>query len=87
MADEECGRKEPGGRDLDVVGDIESSCTRTRRPETVKNFLAYVRVRSVRRTIFHRVIRDFMIQGGGMTPDMKEKGDQGADQERGRQTA
>ena len=42
-------------------------------PVTVKNFLAYVNSKFYDGTIFHRVIESFMIQGGGMTPDMKEK--------------
>ncbi len=42
-------------------------------PETVKNFLKYVRWGHYDGTIFHRVIPDFMIQGGGLTPDMKKK--------------
>jgi cyclophilin family peptidyl-prolyl cis-trans isomerase len=40
-------------------------------PETVKNFLEYVDAKYYDGLIFHRVIPDFMIQGGGFTPDMK----------------
>ncbi|MEN3111650.1 peptidylprolyl isomerase [Uliginosibacterium paludis] len=42
-------------------------------PETVANFLRYVDDKHYDGTIFHRVIKDFMIQGGGMLPDMSEK--------------
>lgn len=42
-------------------------------PKTVENFLQYVKDDFFNGTIFHRVIPDFMIQGGGFTPDMKQK--------------
>ncbi len=42
-------------------------------PETVQNFLAYVDAKYYDGTIFHRVIPNFMIQGGGFTADMKRK--------------
>jgi len=42
-------------------------------PKTVDNFLRYARWGHYDGTIFHRVIPDFMIQGGGFTPDMKQK--------------
>lgn len=42
-------------------------------PKTVENFLKYTRDGFYDRTVFHRVIAGFMIQGGGFTPDMTEK--------------
>ena len=42
-------------------------------PKTVANFLAYVESGHYDQTIFHRVIPDFMVQGGGMSAGMKEK--------------
>lgn len=42
-------------------------------PETVKNFLTYVREGFYSNTLFHRVIQGFMVQGGGFNTDMDEK--------------
>lgn len=42
-------------------------------PKTVANFLAYVETGHYDNTIFHRVIKNFMIQGGGMKPGMDQK--------------
>ena len=42
-------------------------------PKSVANFLAYIKDGFYNHTIFHRVIDNFMIQGGGFTQDMKEK--------------
>ncbi len=44
-----------------------------RAPKTVANFLDYVKSGFYKGTIFHRVIPGFMVQGGGFTPDMKQK--------------
>ena len=54
-------------------GDIKVELDPEKAPETVKNFLAYVNAGYYDGTIFHRVIRGFMIQGGGLTADMKDK--------------
>ena len=42
-------------------------------PKSVENFLAYVDSGFYNGTVFHRVIKDFMIQGGGFDPNMKQK--------------
>jgi peptidyl-prolyl cis-trans isomerase A (cyclophilin A) len=42
-------------------------------PKSVANFLSYVKAHHYDGTIFHRVIPNFMVQGGGFTADMKEK--------------
>lgn len=54
-------------------GDILLELFPDKAPETVKNFLRYVDDGFYDNTIFHRVIPDFMIQGGGMDARMKEK--------------
>jgi peptidyl-prolyl cis-trans isomerase A (cyclophilin A) len=55
------------------MGDITIELMKDRAPVSVENFLQYVKDGHYNGTIFHRVIRGFMIQGGGMTPDMTEK--------------
>lgn len=54
-------------------GDITIELDQLQAPITVKNFLKYVSEKQYDGTIFHRVIKGFMIQGGGLTPDMREK--------------
>ncbi len=54
-------------------GDITIELYADKAPITVKNFLAYVDAKFYDGTIFHRVIKGFMIQGGGYTADFKEK--------------
>ena len=55
------------------MGDIKIELYPDKAPITVKNFLAYVNEGHYDGLVFHRVIRNFMVQGGGFTPDMKEK--------------
>jgi peptidyl-prolyl cis-trans isomerase A (cyclophilin A) len=55
------------------AGDIVIELDAAKAPKTVENFLAYVKAGHYRGTIFHRVITDFMIQGGGMDAKMIEK--------------
>ena len=54
-------------------GDITLRLFRDKAPLTVDNFLAYVDAGFYNGTIFHRVIPNFMIQGGGFLPDMTQK--------------
>jgi peptidyl-prolyl cis-trans isomerase B (cyclophilin B) len=54
-------------------GDITIQLDAAKAPNTVKNFLEYVKNGSFDNTIFHRVIPNFMIQGGGFEPGMKQK--------------
>jgi peptidyl-prolyl cis-trans isomerase B (cyclophilin B) len=55
------------------LGDIVLELDREAAPETVDNFLAYVRDGFYDGTIFHRVIAGFMVQGGGFDADMNRK--------------
>jgi len=54
-------------------GDITIALDAAAAPKTVKNFIQYVKDGFYDNTIFHRVIKNFMIQGGGLTADMKNK--------------
>lgn len=55
------------------MGEIEIELDETKAPATTANFLKYVDAKFYDGTIFHRVINNFMIQGGEMTADLKEK--------------
>lgn len=55
------------------MGDILVELLADKAPQTVANFLAYVDAGHYAYTIFHRVIKDFMIQGGGLTMQLKDK--------------
>jgi peptidyl-prolyl cis-trans isomerase B (cyclophilin B) len=54
-------------------GNITAELDAEKAPKTVANFLDYVNKGHYNNTIFHRVIPDFMIQGGGFEPGMKQK--------------
>lgn len=53
------------------LGEILLQLDPAKAPATVENFVTYVRAGHYDGTIFHRVISDFMIQGGGMDGEMK----------------
>ena len=53
-------------------GNIVIKLFSDKAPETVKNFLNYTENGNYNGTIFHRVIQNFMVQGGGLMPDMSE---------------
>jgi peptidyl-prolyl cis-trans isomerase A (cyclophilin A) len=55
------------------LGDIVVQLDAAKAPKSVDNFVQYVKAGHYNGTIFHRVIDGFMIQGGGFTPEMKEK--------------
>ena len=54
-------------------GDLRIELDEEKAPISVANFLSYVNKGFYDGTIFHRVIRNFMIQGGGFEPGMKQK--------------
>ena len=55
------------------LGDIVVLLEPDKAPKTVENFLTYVKDGFYSNTIFHRVISNFMIQGGGFTPEYQRK--------------
>jgi cyclophilin family peptidyl-prolyl cis-trans isomerase len=57
-------------------GDITIELYPAKAPVTVRNFLSYVKDKYYDGTIFHRVIPNFMIQGGGLTAELHEKASQ-----------
>lgn len=56
-----------------TFGEIKLELDAERAPKTVENFLSYAREGFYDGTIFHRVIENFMIQGGGFDTDMRQK--------------
>jgi cyclophilin family peptidyl-prolyl cis-trans isomerase len=72
------GKKEKGKENPMVImdtslGKIKIELWADKAPITVENFLRYVDEGFYNGTIFHRVISNFMIQGGGFTKDMEQK--------------
>jgi peptidyl-prolyl cis-trans isomerase A (cyclophilin A) len=55
------------------AGDIVLQLEPAKAPKTAANFLQYVQEKHYDGTVFHRVIDGFMIQGGGFTPDLRQK--------------
>jgi peptidyl-prolyl cis-trans isomerase A (cyclophilin A) len=55
------------------LGPIVIELDAAKAPKSVANFVEYVQAGHYDGTIFHRVIPDFMIQGGGFTPEMQQK--------------
>jgi len=55
------------------LGEVEIELDAAKAPRTVENFLAYVDAGFYDGTVFHRVIPGFMVQGGGFTPDLRQK--------------
>ena len=55
------------------MGTISIELYQDKAPKSVENFLQYAKDNFFNGTVFHRVIPGFMIQGGGFTPDMKQK--------------
>lgn len=55
------------------LGDIKVRLNAEKAPLSTENFLKYTSKKYYDGTTFHRVIKTFMVQGGGMLPDMKEK--------------
>jgi cyclophilin family peptidyl-prolyl cis-trans isomerase len=77
VADAEDQQKSGRNRSMVVMetseGTIKLELWADKAPMTVKNFLRYVEDGFFEGTVFHRVIKDFMIQGGGLTADLQPK--------------
>lgn len=72
-AETESVAKNPVVKVITSMGEIQIELFADKAPVTVENFLSYINDGSYNGKIFHRVIPGFMIQGGGLTPDMKLK--------------
>jgi peptidyl-prolyl cis-trans isomerase B (cyclophilin B) len=55
------------------LGTIAIELDAEKAPKSAQNFIDYVKAGHYDNTVFHRVIKDFMIQGGGFEPGMKQK--------------
>jgi len=55
------------------MGDIVVELDAQKAPKSTANFVQYVKAGHYNGTVFHRVIESFMVQGGGMAPDLSEK--------------
>lgn len=79
VADDKPAGDKPKIPDLEYVklvtsaGDIILELNHLKAPASVENFLSYADDKFFEGTMFHRVIKGFMIQGGGMTPDYTKK--------------
>jgi peptidyl-prolyl cis-trans isomerase B (cyclophilin B) len=81
LASEKAGEQPAGGRSLvkleTSLGNIYIMLNEAKAPATCANFKQYVEDGFYDGTVFHRVIKDFMIQGGGMDVDLKQKATRG----------
>ena len=59
------------------LGDVVIELNPAKAPKSVENFLQYVREKHYDGTVFHRVMDNFMIQGGGFTADLQQKATRG----------
>ena len=57
-----------------LLGDMTLELDADKAPATVANFVEYAQSGHYDGTIFHRVINNFMVQGGGFDTDMRQKG-------------
>ena len=63
----------PSVRMVTNKGNIEITLNKEKAPKSVNNFLEYAKSDYYNGTIFHRIIKGFMIQGGGFTKDLQRK--------------
>ena len=77
VAGTDAAAESKGGKPVVIIqtslGDITVQLDAEKAPKSVANFLNYVDSGFYDGTVFHRVIKNFMIQGGGMTADGKQK--------------